>query len=207
MSKLTTKGRITILLGKYQLTTGRRLSPRRIGIVGAQLRLRHGPAGLTLDGLGQQRRPALEAFSAVLAALPEDCEFSLEQAHLQLPARGTSGAEAGSFLVFATVDPSKGYKGITAFIVERDDPGFTVGKRESKLGIRASSTVELILDRCKLPADRVLGEVGKGYKIAIETLNEGRIGIGAQMLGVSGAALDAATRTLSSRPATEGPGK
>jgi alkylation response protein AidB-like acyl-CoA dehydrogenase len=111
----------------------------------------------------------------------------------------TNGGEAGSFLVFATVDPSKGYKGITAFIVERDDPGFTVGKRESKLGIRASSTVELILDQCKLPADRVLGEVGKGYKIAIETLNEGRIGIGAQMLGVSGAALDAAAKYTKER--------
>jgi alkylation response protein AidB-like acyl-CoA dehydrogenase len=111
----------------------------------------------------------------------------------------TNGGEAGSFLVFATVDASKGYKGITAFIVERDDPGFTVGKRESKLGIRASSTVELILDQCKLPADRVLGEVGKGYKIAIETLNEGRIGIGAQMLGVSGAALDAAAKYTKER--------
>jgi len=111
----------------------------------------------------------------------------------------TNGGEAGSFLVFATIDPSKGYKGITAFIVERDDPGFTVGKRESKLGIRASSTVELILDQCKLPADRVLGEVGKGYKIAIETLNEGRIGIGAQMLGVSGAALEAAAKYTKER--------
>ena len=89
------------------------------------------------------------------------------------------------FLVFANADPSKGYKGITAFLVEKDDPGFTVGKRESKLGIRASSTCELILDDCTIPEDRVLGEVGKGYKIAIETLNEGRIGIGAQMVGVS----------------------
>ncbi len=104
----------------------------------------------------------------------------------------TNAAEAGMFLVFANVDPSQGYKGITAFIVEKNDPGFSVGKRESKLGIRASSTCELILDRCKIPSDRVLGEVGKGYKIAIETLNEGRIGIGAQMLGVAGAALEAA---------------
>jgi alkylation response protein AidB-like acyl-CoA dehydrogenase len=105
----------------------------------------------------------------------------------------TSGAEAGAHVVFATIDPAKGYKGITAFIVETVDPGFSVGKRESKLGIRASSTVELILNECRVPADRVLGEVGKGYKIAIETLNEGRIGIGAQMIGVAGGALAAAT--------------
>jgi len=111
----------------------------------------------------------------------------------------TNGAEAGVFLVFATVDPQKGYKGITAFLVERSDPGFSVGKRESKLGIRASSTCEILLDGCKVPSDRVLGEVGHGYKIAIETLNEGRIGIGAQMLGVAGAALDAATRYTQER--------
>lgn len=104
----------------------------------------------------------------------------------------TNGGEAGLFLIFANMDPPKGYKGITAFVVERGDPGFSVGKRESKLGIRASSTCELLLDGCRIPGDRVLGEVGKGYKIAIETLNEGRIGIGAQMLGVSQAALDAA---------------
>jgi butyryl-CoA dehydrogenase/short/branched chain acyl-CoA dehydrogenase len=101
--------------------------------------------------------------------------------------------------VFANADPSKGYKGITAFVVERGDPGFRVGKRESKLGIRASSTVELIFEGCELPPDRVLGEVGRGYKIAIETLNEGRIGIGAQMLGVAGAALDAARRYATER--------
>jgi alkylation response protein AidB-like acyl-CoA dehydrogenase len=111
----------------------------------------------------------------------------------------TNAGEAGLFLVFATVDPSQGYRGITAFIVERDDPGFTIGKRESKLGIRASSTCELLLERCRIPGDRVLGEVGKGYKYAIETLNEGRIGIGAQMLGVSAAALDAATRYTQER--------
>ena len=105
----------------------------------------------------------------------------------------TSGDEAGIYLVFANADPSKGYKGITAFIVERDDPGFSVGKRESKLGIRASSTTELLLDNCTIPGDRVLGEVGLGYKYAIEILNEGRIGIGAQMIGVGQGALDAAT--------------
>jgi alkylation response protein AidB-like acyl-CoA dehydrogenase len=103
----------------------------------------------------------------------------------------TNGAEAGIYVIFANVDPSAGYKGITAFIVERGFPGFSVGKKEHKLGIRASSTTELILDQCKVPAENVLGPVGKGYKIAIETLNEGRIGIGAQMIGVAGGALDA----------------
>ena len=102
----------------------------------------------------------------------------------------TNGAEAGLFIVFATIDPSKGYRGITAFIVERDFTGFTVGKKENKLGIRASSTCELILEDCVVPRSNVLGEVGRGYKIAIETLNEGRIGIGAQMVGVSQGALD-----------------
>jgi len=111
----------------------------------------------------------------------------------------TNAAEAGLFLVFATVDPSKGYKGITAFIIERDDTGFKVGKRESKLGIRASSTCELILDGCEIPDDRVIGEVGRGYKYAIEILNEGRIGIGAQMVGVAQAALDASMRYTQER--------
>jgi butyryl-CoA dehydrogenase/short/branched chain acyl-CoA dehydrogenase len=103
----------------------------------------------------------------------------------------TSGAEAGIFIIFANVDPSKGYKGITAFVVEKDFPGFSIGKREKKLGIRASSTVELILENCRVPAANVLGPVGQGYKISIETLNEGRIGIGAQMIGVAQGALDA----------------
>jgi len=97
----------------------------------------------------------------------------------------TNGKEAGVFIVFATVDASAGYKGITAFIIEKGFPGFTVGKKEDKLGIRASSTCELMLEDCRVPKDNVLGEAGKGYKIAIETLNEGRIGIGAQMLGVA----------------------
>jgi alkylation response protein AidB-like acyl-CoA dehydrogenase len=104
----------------------------------------------------------------------------------------TNGAEAGIYVVFANVDPSAGYKGITAFIVERNFPGFSVGKKEDKLGIRASSTTELILDNVPVPAKNVLGPVGQGYKIAIETLNEGRIGIGAQMLGVSHGALHSA---------------
>jgi alkylation response protein AidB-like acyl-CoA dehydrogenase len=102
----------------------------------------------------------------------------------------TNGAEAGLFIVFANVAPDKGYRGITAFLVERDLPGFTVGKKENKLGIRASSTCELILEDCAVKKENVLGEIGKGYKIAIETLNEGRIGIGAQMVGVAQGALE-----------------
>ncbi|MFZ4628960.1 MAG: acyl-CoA dehydrogenase [Blastocatellia bacterium] len=103
----------------------------------------------------------------------------------------TNGNEAGIFLVFANVDPSKGYRGITAFVVERDFPGFAVGKKEDKLGIRASSTTELLFDNCVVPKANVLGEIGKGYKIAIETLNEGRIGIGAQMVGLAQGAFEA----------------
>jgi short-chain 2-methylacyl-CoA dehydrogenase len=106
----------------------------------------------------------------------------------------TNGAEAGIFIVFANVAPEKGYRGITAFLVERDLPGFTVGKKENKLGIRASSTCELILEDCLVKKENLLGEMGKGYKIAIETLNEGRIGIGAQMVGVSQGALEAGVK-------------
>jgi len=102
----------------------------------------------------------------------------------------TNGSEAGVFIVFATVDPGAGYKGITAFLVEREFEGFTVGKKEDKLGIRASSTTELILSGALVPRANVLGEAGKGYKIAIETLNEGRIGIGAQMIGAASGALE-----------------
>jgi len=106
----------------------------------------------------------------------------------------TNGAEAGLYIVFANTDFSQGYKGITAFLVERDFEGFSVGKREKKLGIRASSTTELILENCRVPKENVLGPVGKGYKISIETLNEGRIGIGAQMIGIAKGALEAATQ-------------
>ncbi len=102
----------------------------------------------------------------------------------------TNGYEAGVYLVFANVDPDKGYKGITCFLVHRDDAGFTIGKKEDKLGIRASSTVELVLDGVKVGPGRVLGTVGQGYKVAIETLNEGRIGIGAQMVGLAQGALE-----------------
>src|SRR6516165_5277661 len=111
----------------------------------------------------------------------------------------TNGKEAGLFVLFASVDPAAGYKGITAFIVEKEFPGFTVGKKEDKLGIRASSTCELILEDCRVPKDNVVGEVGKGYKIAIETLNEGRIGIGAQMLGVARGAWEHASRYAQER--------
>ncbi len=111
----------------------------------------------------------------------------------------TNGAEAGFFIIFANIDPSMGYKGITAFLVERDFPGFSVGKKENKLGIRASSTCELILEGCQVPDQNVMGPVGQGYKIAIETLNEGRIGIGAQMLGVAQGALDAAVGYIKER--------
>lgn len=104
----------------------------------------------------------------------------------------TNGKEASIFIVFANLDPAKGYKGITAFIVEKGFPGFSVGKKEDKLGIRASSTCELLFQNCEVPEANVLGEVGKGYKIAIETLNEGRIGIGAQMLGIASGAYEAA---------------
>jgi len=102
----------------------------------------------------------------------------------------TNAKEAGLFILFATVNRELGYRGITAFLVDRNTPGFSVGKKEDKLGIRASSTCELILEDCRLPRSTVLGEAGKGYKVAIETLNEGRIGIGAQMLGVAQGALD-----------------
>jgi len=102
----------------------------------------------------------------------------------------TNGNEADLFIVFATLNPEAGYRGITAFIVERGFPGFSVGKKEDKLGIRASSTCELILEDCHVPAANVLGEPGKGYKVAIETLNEGRIGIGAQMIGLAKGALE-----------------
>ena len=111
----------------------------------------------------------------------------------------TNGKEAGLFVLFATVDASAGYKGITAFIVEKDFAGFTVGKKEDKLGIRASSTCELILEDCRVPKNNVLGEVGKGYKIAIETLNEGRIGIGAQMVGVARGAWECAAKYAQER--------
>jgi alkylation response protein AidB-like acyl-CoA dehydrogenase len=111
----------------------------------------------------------------------------------------TNAAEAGLFLLFANANPAAGYRGITAFLIEREFPGFHVGKKEDKLGLRASSTCELVLDNCQVPRENVMGEVGKGYKIAIETLNEGRIAIGAQMIGLARGALDHATRYAKER--------
>jgi alkylation response protein AidB-like acyl-CoA dehydrogenase len=127
-----------------------------------------------------------DAFALVTRATERGDGFALNGRKLWI----TNGNEAGVFIVFANVKPEDGYRGITAFIVERDTPGFTVGKKEDKLGIRASSTCELIFEDCAVPRANVLGDVGKGYKVAIETLNEGRIGIGAQMLGLAQGALD-----------------
>jgi alkylation response protein AidB-like acyl-CoA dehydrogenase len=136
-----------------------------------------------------------DAFALQTRAAADGGEWRLDGRKLWI----TNGAEAGIFIIFATVDPAAGYRGITAFLVEREFPGFAVGKKEDKLGIRASSTCELILDDCRVPADNVLGEVGKGYKIAIETLNEGRIGIGAQMIGLAQGALDHTLRYVKER--------
>jgi len=136
-----------------------------------------------------------DAFALECRAVQDGDDWSLTGRKFWI----TSGAEAGLFIVFANVDPSKGYKGITGFLVERDFPGFSIGKREKKLGIRASSTVELILENCRVPAANVLGPVGQGYKIAIETLNEGRIGIGAQMIGIGQGAIDASVRYVKER--------
>jgi alkylation response protein AidB-like acyl-CoA dehydrogenase len=127
-----------------------------------------------------------DAFALATRAEERDGKWILNGRKLWI----TNALEASVFIVFATVDPSAGYKGITAFLVERDFPGFEVGKKEHKLGIRASSTCELLLDNCEVPTENVLGEVGKGYKIAIETLNEGRIGIGAQMVGLARGAFE-----------------
>ena len=131
-----------------------------------------------------------DAFALSARATESRDGFALDGRKLWI----TNAAEAGLFIVFATVDPSAGYRGITAFVVDRETPGFTVGRKEDKLGIRASSTCELILEGCQVPRRNVLGDVGKGYKVAIETLNEGRIGIGAQMIGLAQGALDHAVR-------------
>jgi alkylation response protein AidB-like acyl-CoA dehydrogenase len=129
-----------------------------------------------------------DAFALSTRAVDQGDHFLLTGRKLWI----TNAMEAGLYLLFATVDPSAGYKGITAFLIERGFEGFAVGKKEDKLGLRASSTCELILDNCRVPRENVMGEVGKGYKIAIETLNEGRIAIGAQMIGLARGALEAA---------------
>ncbi|HSU15373.1 MAG TPA: acyl-CoA dehydrogenase [Longimicrobium sp.] len=136
-----------------------------------------------------------DAFALATRATKVDGGFRLTGRKLWI----TNGAEAEVFIVFANVDPSAGYRGITAFIVEKGFDGFSVGKKEDKLGIRASSTTELILEDVFVPAGNVLGEVGKGYKTAIETLNEGRIGIGAQMIGIGTGALEATIRYVQER--------
>ncbi len=136
-----------------------------------------------------------DAFALKTSARPDGDGYILNGSKLWI----SNAAEAGLFIVFATIDSALGYKGITAFLVERDMPGFTVGKKEDKLGIRASSTCELLFDNCRLPATAVLGEVGKGYKIAIETLNEGRIGIAAQMLGLATGAWEHAAKYTQER--------
>ena len=126
-----------------------------------------------------------DAFALTTRAAESGDEYRLTGRKLWI----TNAAEASLFLLFATVNPEAGYKGITAFLIERDFPGFAVGKKEDKLGIRASSTCELILDDCRIPKANIIGEVGQGYKIAIETLNQGRIGIGTQMTGLAEGAL------------------
>jgi alkylation response protein AidB-like acyl-CoA dehydrogenase len=136
-----------------------------------------------------------DAFALACRATPDGDDWLLNGHKLWI----TNGDEAGLFIVFATVDPEAGYKGITAFLVERDSTGFSIGKKEDKLGIRASSTTELVFENVRVPGEDVLGEVGQGYKIAIETLNEGRIGIGAQMLGLAQGALDHTVRYVQER--------
>jgi alkylation response protein AidB-like acyl-CoA dehydrogenase len=136
-----------------------------------------------------------DAFALATRARDEGDAWVLEGRKVWI----TNAAEAQLFIVFASVDPAAGYRGITAFLVERGFAGFSVGKKEDKLGIRASSTCELLFDACRVPKAHVLGEVGKGYKVAIETLNEGRIGIGAQMVGVAAGALDHAIAYVKER--------
>jgi butyryl-CoA dehydrogenase len=136
-----------------------------------------------------------DAFALQCRARPERGDWVIDGRKTWI----TNGAEAGLFIVFATMNPDAGYKGITAFLVDRDTEGFSVGKKEEKLGIRASSTCELILDGVRVSVADVLGEVGQGYKVAIETLNEGRIGIGAQMLGLAQGALDHTVRYVGER--------
>lgn len=136
-----------------------------------------------------------DAFALKTRAVDKGDHFELTGQKLWI----TNGNEAEIFILFATVDPEAGYKGITAFIVEKQFEGFSVGKKEDKLGIRASSTTELILDNCKVPKENVISDVGKGYKVSIETLNEGRIGIGAQMLGIAQGAYEAALRYTAER--------
>jgi alkylation response protein AidB-like acyl-CoA dehydrogenase len=136
-----------------------------------------------------------DAFALATRVVERDDHYVLNGRKLWI----TNGNEAEIFIVFANLNPEAGYRGITAFIVERGFEGYSVGKKENKLGIRASSTTELIMEDCRVPKENVLGEVGKGYKVSIETLNEGRIGIGAQMIGLARGALEAALRYTTER--------
>jgi short/branched chain acyl-CoA dehydrogenase len=136
-----------------------------------------------------------DAFALATRAVDQGDHFLLTGRKLWI----TNAAEAGIFLLFANANPEAGYRGITCFLIERDFPGFQVGKKEDKLGIRASSTCELILEGCPVPKSNVMGEIGKGYKVAIETLNEGRIGIGAQMIGLARGSLEHAVRYAGQR--------
>ncbi len=136
-----------------------------------------------------------DAFALKTRAVEKDDHYEITGQKLWI----TNGNEAEVFVLFATVDPDAGYKGITAFIIEKEFEGFAVGEKEDKLGIRASSTTELILDNCQVPKENVLGEVGRGYKVSIETLNEGRIGIAAQMLGIAQGAFEAALNYTAER--------
>jgi butyryl-CoA dehydrogenase len=136
-----------------------------------------------------------DAFALKLRAEDKGDKWVLNGSKLWI----TNGKEASIFICFANANPAAGYKGITAFIVEKEFKGFTVGKKEDKVGIRASSTCELLFENCEVPKENVLGEVGKGYKIAIETLNEGRIGIGAQMLGIAQGAYEATRAYVQTR--------
>jgi len=148
-----------------------------------------GAYGLSEAGSGS------DAFALTTRAVERGGEWIITGRKLWI----TNGNEADLFIVFANINPEAGYRGITAFLVERGFPGFTVGKKEDKLGIRASSTCELLFEECRVPKANVLGEVGKGYKVAIETLNEGRIGIGAQMIGLAQGALDHAIKYTKER--------
>jgi alkylation response protein AidB-like acyl-CoA dehydrogenase len=154
----------------------------------AEIRQRYLPR-LAADTVGayalSEAGSGSDAFALAARAAEDNGHYVINGRKLWI----TNGNEAGVFIVFANVKPEAGYRGITAFMVERGAAGFTVGKKEDKLGIRASSTCELIFEDCRVPASQVLGEAGKGYKVAIETLNEGRIGIGAQMIGLAAGAL------------------
>lgn len=158
-----------------------------------EIRARHLPA-LATRHVGayalSEAASGSDAFALLTRAGADGDTFVLDGRKLWI----TNAGEADVFIVFATVDPDAGHRGVTAFVVPRDTPGLSVGRKEDKLGIRASSTAEVVLDRCRVPRTHVLGEVGRGYRVAIDTLNEGRIGIGAQMVGLASGALDAAIR-------------